>query len=311
MTYKRNSPTGAWAAAARLAKRQLGLISRQQLRDFGIPDASIADAVTRGRLHPVFRAVFAVGHGYLTPHARLLAATVACGKGSVVSHGTAAWLWGLQDRVPRQLDVIAPVESGRKIRGIKRRFVPPPRRSEMELRGRVPTTNAARTIVDNAGMLGTGPLGDLIEQAAVVGILNVPRIDLVLDGPPRRGAKKLLRMLEPWRRYKPGIHIRSRLEAKLLPLLTLHGVPIPETNRTIVLAGKKFEIDFLWQRQRLVVETDGGNVHDNPAAGGRDSRRNRALMEAGYRVVRLGWEDLRDRPDAAMAELTALLLTLR
>jgi hypothetical protein len=311
MAGKRNSGTRGWVKVASLAGRQMGLITREQLRRIGFADSTIDDAVARGQLHPIFHAVFSVGHRAITVHARLLAATMACGPGTVVSHGTAAWLLGLRERHPRQVDVIAPVEGGRKIGGIKRRFVPSPLASEVVVKNGVPTTGASRTIVDNAGILGLEPLGDLIEQAAVLRILNVPQIDLVLDGPPRRGAKKLQRLIEPWRRYKPGTHIRSRLEAKLLPLLTVHGVPIPETNRTLTLSGKRFEVDFLWRRHGLVVETDGGSVHDNPAAGSRDSRRNRALVNAGYRILRLGWEDLRDRPDAAMAEIVALLSTRR
>ena len=138
-------------------------------------------------------------------------------------------------------------------------------------------------------------------------LLDVGAIDRVLDGPRRRGTKRLLRALEPWRRYRPGIKLRSRMEAKLLPLLSHAGLPIPETNVRLTLAGKRFEIDFLWRRRKLAVETDGGAFHDNPLAGVRDSKRNRALLDAGYTVARLGWEELRDRPEANMAELTRLL----
>ena len=144
----------------------------------------------------------------------------------------------------------------------------------------------------------------MIEQAAVLGLLDVPAIDRVLDGPRRRGAKHLRRVLEPWRRYRPGIKIRSRMEAKLLPLLTEAALPIPETNVRLQAGRKTYEVDFLWRAEKLVVETDGGRFHDNPAAGTRDSDRNRALMAAGYLIPRLGWEDLRDRPDPTMAEIT-------
>lgn len=307
MAYKRNSWQGVWWRVAGIAETQLGLISRAQLRELGLADASIASAVARGRLHPIFHSVFGVGHGPLSIHARLLAATMACGEGSVVSHGTAAWLLRLQDRRPPSVDVIAPVESGRKIRGLRRRFVPSPGAGEIEVVGRVPTTDPSRTIVDNAGIFGRQDLSDLIEQAATLRVLNVPGIDAILDGPRRRGAPALLRVLEPWRRYKPGIHLRSRMEAKMLPLLTRYGLPIPECNAKLRIAGKKFEVDFLWRRAKLVVETDGGAFHDNPVAGERDSKRNRALVEAGYLIPRLGWEDLRDRPDAVMAELISLL----
>lgn len=307
MAWKKNSSPGAWGQVAEVAGSQLGVVSGEQLREIGLPDSSIDDAVARGHLHPVFRSVFGVGHGPLSVHARLLAATLACGDGSVVSHGTAAWLLGLREWKPLDVDVIAPVERGRKIRGVRRRFVPPPEPHEIEMHAGVPTTNPSRTIVDNAGILGRKSMSEMIEQAAALQVLNIPRIDAILDGPPRRGARMLLSLLEPWRRYKPGIRLRSRMEAKLLPLLTRFALPIPECNATLRFAGEVFEVDFLWRRAKVIVETDGGKHHDNPMAGKRDSHRNRVFARSGYFIPRFGWEDLRDRPDAVMAELAALL----
>jgi very-short-patch-repair endonuclease/predicted transcriptional regulator of viral defense system len=307
MVGKRNSQPGRWGRVARVAASQLGLVTVGQLREAGIGDASVSDAVARGRLHPVFHGVYIVGHPYLTAQARALAATLACGQGSVVSHGTAAWLFGMRDRQPEAIDVIAPVEAGRKIAGIRRRFVPSPSGHEVWLRNRVPLTSPARTIVDCAGITNNKELGELVEQAAVLRLLDVTAIDRVLDGPRRRGTKRLLRVVAPWRRYRPGIKIRSRMEAKLLLLLTEVGLPIPETNAKVRIAGKTYEVDFLWRRRKLVVETDGGRFHDNPAAGSRDSDRNRALTDAGFFISRFGWEDLRDRPDESMSELARLL----
>jgi very-short-patch-repair endonuclease len=290
-----------------VASSQSGLITIWQLRDIGVPDSTITENVARGRLHPVFHGVYSVGHRHLTVHARMLAATMACGDGSVVSHESAAWLLGMRERRPKAIDVIAPVEAGRKIAGVRRRFVPPPTGRDVWRRHGVPLTSPARTIVDCAGTLDPRGLAGLIEGAAVVGLLDVPAIDRVLDGPRRRNTKRLLRAVEPWRRYRRGIKLRSRMEAKLLPLLTEAGLPIPQTNAKLRLGGKVYEVDFLWRAQKLVVETDGGRFHDNPAAGERDSERNRALAAAGYRLPRLGWEDLRDRPEQTMREITRLL----
>jgi len=185
--------------------------------------------------------------------------------------------------------------------------VPPPVAAEVWRRNGVLLTSPARTIVDCAGDLHTRELAGLVEQASVEGLFDVAAIDRVLDGPRRRGTKKLLRVLAPWRRYRRGIKIRSRMEAKLLPLLTEAALPIPQTNAKLRLGGKVYEIDFFWREQKLVVETDGGRFHDNPVAGGRDSERNHALAKAGYHLPRLGWEDLRDRPEATMREITRLL----
>jgi very-short-patch-repair endonuclease len=290
-----------------VASRQLGLVTREQLRYVGFSDNAVSKAFKRGWLHPVFNGVYAVGHGYLTPHARLLAATLACGRGSVISHGTAAWLLGLLDWHPEAIDVIASVEAGRKIPGIRRRFVAVPVGGEVWRRGGVPVTSPARTIVDFAGISDDRGLAEVIEQAAVLRLLDVAAIDQVLDGPRRRGTRRLLRVIEPWRRYRPGIKIRSRMEAKLLPLLTEAALPVPETNARIRVGATTYEVDFLWRGRKVVVEADGGRFHDNPAAGRRDSDRNRALTAAGYRIPRLGWEDLRDRREETMREIASLL----
>jgi very-short-patch-repair endonuclease len=282
------------------------LVTREQLRALGLTDNAVTRAIARQWLHPVFPSVYCLGHRYLDPRSRLLAATMACGEGSVVSHGTAAWLLGLSAWRPEAINVIAPVEVGRKIAGIRRRFVPQPVGAEVWTRDGVPVTSPARTIVDCAGIDPQG-LPRIIEQAVVLGLLDVVAVDRVLDGPRRRGTRRLLRVLEPWRRYRPGIKIRSRMEAMLLPLLTEAGLPIPQTNARLRVGAKVYEVDFLWRHQKLIVETDGGRFHDNPAAGSRDSDRNRALTAAGYRIPRFGWEDLRDRSGPTMIELRRLL----
>lgn len=105
--------------------------------------------------------------------------------------------------------------------------MPPPGGREVWRRGGVPLTSPARTIVDCAGSDPEG-IAATIEQASVIGLLDTGAIDRVLDGPRRRGAKRLRRAIEPWRRYKPGIKIRSRMEAKLLPRLTEAALPIPQ-----------------------------------------------------------------------------------
>jgi very-short-patch-repair endonuclease len=285
-----------------IASRQQGLVTREQLRDLGFSDNAVSKALDRGWLHPVFHGVHSVGHRHLTSSARLLAATLACGSGSVVSHGTAAWLYGLRSWEPEEIDVIAPVEAGRKIAGIRRRFVPLPEGREVWRRSGVPVTSPTRTIVDCAGSDPKG-IAAMVEQAAVLSLLDVLAIDRVLEGRRRRGTKQLRRVLEPWRRYRPGIKIRSRMEAKLLPLLSEAALPIPQTNVRVRARRKTYEVDFLWRAEKVVVETDGRRFHDNPAAGSRDSDRNHALTAAGYLIPRLDWEDLRDRPDQTMAEI--------
>lgn len=292
---------------ASVAGQQHGIVSRDQLREAGLTEAAIRQGATAGRIYPLFRSTFAVGHPCLSRHCRLLAAVLACGEGSVVSHGTAAALLGLWPFWPADVEVIAPVEAGRRIRGIRRRFVPAPPPEQVTLKAGVPCTTASRTIVDVARLAGPKLLGDTIEQAAVLGLLNVPEIDGILLEGRRHGEKKLNRALEPWRRYSPRVRVRSRMEAKMLPLLTHHALPIPECNQKLRIGNETFEVDFLWRKQRVIVETDGGRFHANPRAQARDAHRNRVLARAGYRVPRIGWDELRDEPDRTIDEIRRFL----
>src|SRR6476469_1832956 len=298
--------SGRWWDVATLAERQHGVVSRDQLRDIGMGEGAIDHAIATGRLFPIFRGASGVGHSRVGSRGRMLAAVRACGGGTVVSHGSAAHLLGLWEGEPKAIHVIAPDQAGRKVPGIRPHHVPPPIGGEVVVHEFIPSTSAARTVVDLAGMVGDASLRRTIEQAAVLQLLDVPEIDAILAGPRRRGSVSLRGILDDWRRYS-RMRLRSRMEAKLLPLLSQRGLPIPECNEMLEVGGQSFEIDFLWRRQRLVVEADGGQFHDNPLAEARDLERNRVLIAGGFRVLRLRWEELNDRPESTMARIERLL----
>src|ERR1700761_8309198 len=92
MSNQVRTPRGA--ALAELARRQHGVVSTAQMTDLGFPKATISSAVVGGRLHPIHRGVYAVGHMAITWEGRCLAAGLAR-PGSVASHKTAAWIYGL------------------------------------------------------------------------------------------------------------------------------------------------------------------------------------------------------------------------
>jgi very-short-patch-repair endonuclease len=303
---QRHSRSGRWQEVAALAEQQHGVVARRQLRELGMADAAIDHAIVAGRLFPLFRAAFGVGHAHVGSRGRMLAAVLACGADAVVSHGSAAFLLGLWEREPRAIHVIAPNELGRKIPGIRRHFVPTPLGQEVMAHEVIPCASPSRIIVDLAGSVGDVSLRRTIEQAAVLQVLDVAEIDEILSGPRRRGSPRLRSILEDWRRY-PRVRLRSLMEAKLLPLLSQRDLPIPSCNELLRIGDQSFEIDFLWRRHRLVVETDGGKFHDHPVAQTRDLNRNRVLIAAGFRVVRLRWEELRDRPEATVTRIERLL----
>ncbi|MBN9622759.1 MAG: type IV toxin-antitoxin system AbiEi family antitoxin domain-containing protein, partial [Actinobacteria bacterium] len=150
---------------ADLAGHQEGLISRRQLEARGLSPSQIKRRLRDGRLLPVFHGVFALGHAPIGSRAQMRAAVLAC-PGAVISHRSAAALLGFGKAAPVVVDLIPPVERGRKIQGIKPHRVPFPRRPELVLVVGIPCTNAARTIVDLAGTYGEPEMRDAVERAA-------------------------------------------------------------------------------------------------------------------------------------------------
>lgn len=240
----------------------------------------------------------------------MLAATLACEKGTVLSHGSAAELLGLWDTQVASVHVIPPNWSGRKIPGIRWHRVRLPVAEETERREGIPCTTVSRTIVDMAGESGWARLRRLVEQAAILGELDVGEIDLVLSRGRRRGAPRLRPILASWRNTaEPAPRLRSPLEARLLPLLIEEGLPAPRTNAQLRIEGRDLEVDLLWDEQRLVVEADGQETHGTSAAFQRDRWRDQLLTVAGYRTARVTWRQVADEPSAVVNRIARMLNT--
>ena len=80
---------------AMLAARQGGVVGHAQLRVLGLSAAGIDRRIAAGRLHPLHRGVYAVGHQQVGEVGRRWAAVLACGAEAVLSHRKAAAAWDL------------------------------------------------------------------------------------------------------------------------------------------------------------------------------------------------------------------------
>lgn len=101
---------------ARIADRQHGLVTLEQLRELGISKDLAYQRVRAGRLHRVHEGVYSVGYALLTTEGHWLAAVLALGPGAVLSHQSAAALWGIREdgNGYAPIDVTAPNRRGRK-----------------------------------------------------------------------------------------------------------------------------------------------------------------------------------------------------
>lgn len=238
----------------------------------------------------------------------MLAAVLACGSGTTLSHGSAAELLGLWDTRPVLIDVITTNQSGRKIQGVRWHRARLPASEEVTICEGIPCTTTSRTLVDLAGRVGEKSLRRLVEQAAVLRLLDVRALDRMLACGPRRGAPQLRAILAAWRSEGERFpRLRSGIEGRLLAAIVESGLPRPRCNVALQVDGNRLEVDLLWQDQGLVVETDGEKTHGTRAAFRRDRWRDQILAAAGYRTARVTWSQLEDEPTATVERIGRML----
>src|ERR1044071_4823243 len=100
-------------AVVRVATAQEGVIARWQLFDLGVRRGAIDWWLQTGRLHRIHRGVYALGHPVLSLRGRWIAALLACGEGSALSHLSAGVARGLVEDEQRVIDVTSPRRRGR------------------------------------------------------------------------------------------------------------------------------------------------------------------------------------------------------
>jgi hypothetical protein len=254
--------------------------------------------------------VYAVGHLSIGRLGALRAGVLACGEGAVISHGTAAAFYDLRDHWPALIDVTGGRQAGRKLDGIRCRRCRYPTPEEIVVHDGIPFTSPARVLVDSAGMLGIPSLRRMVERAAVRRLLDLDAVDRAMEQAKRRRGIGALRMiLEDWRTDDGSVpDVRSEFEALVLPRLIAMGLPRPVCNKTLVIDGERLIPDFLWERQRVVVETDGEDTHGTPVAFQRDRRRDQILVADGYRVARATWDQMHDELEAVVQRIARTLL---
>ena len=277
-----------WQAAAELAARQWGVVSVEQLRALGFGRSAVTRRVRAGRLHRLFRGVYAVGHAHLGREGRRLAAVLACGEGAVLSHRSAASHWGLLDTQSARVDITAP-RSRDGVPDIRLHSARSLTAHDTTTHEGMPITSVARTLLDLAATTRPDRLERSLAQAERLQLYDGTAIAEVLSrSNGHRGRAALTRATA----QEPKL-TRSELEANFLELVRQAGLPEPQSNLPLIAHDHpRLEPDFYWPTCRLVVETDGWETHRTRSAFKRDRRRDAALVAAGWRVMRFTYDDV-------------------
>lgn len=285
-------PASLW----NLAKRQHGVVARSQLLASGLSPKAIAHRINSGRLHPLWRGVYAVGRPEVTQRGRWMAAVLSCGPNALLSHRSAAALFGVL-RKTAWLEVVVPREVFRRRPGIRVH-----RRAGLETEDRwlvegIPVTDPVATLVDFAACAPDWQLERAINEADRLDLIDPEELRTAIEALSRRpGLGRLGALLDR------HTFTDSSIERRFLPLARSAGLATPETQAWV----NGFRVDFYWRNLGLVVETDGLRYHRTPAQQARDRRRDQVHSAAGLTTLRFAEEQVRFEPDQVRATLAAV-----
>ena len=278
--------------AARLAARQHGRISHAQLLAAGVDRDRIKRWRADGRLRPVHRGVYALGHTAPSVQAAVMAAVLACGRGAFASHRSAGHLLRVLAAPPALPEVSVPGPGGRRQKRIvihRGQLIHP--RDRARCNG-IPITTVPRLLVDLAPRLDLADLTRACHEAWIHHRVTPQQVEAcIARNPTKKGAAKLRRAL--------GSDVTlSDLEDCFLALLERHGLPRPRTN----IDRRCDKVDCHWPHLGLTVELLSYTFHARRRAFEQDVARGRRANHIAYT-----WGDVFERGARTAHELARLL----
>ncbi len=234
-----------------------------------------------------------------------MAAVLACGPHALLSHRSAAALWGLRKPWPGPVEIVVPAQVARRRPGIRvyRLTGPkldgagddpgPPWRSVID---EIPVTGPVVTLADLATCLPVGQLEAAVNEADHLGLVDPETLRSAIEALPRRpGVHCLRRLLDT----PTHVLTTTALERYFVPLARDAGLPAPQTQAR----PNSHRVDFYWPELTLIIETDSLRYHRTPFKQAEDKRRDNTHASAGLTTLRFTHGQVWYEPDYVRAEL--------
>ncbi len=290
------------AHLAALADLQFGVVARWQLLRLGFSPSAVRRLVAAGRLIPLYRGVYAVGHRRLRREGWALAAQLACGEAAVLGLEDAAAHMGLMSSGSASWHVIVPGSSTRCHPGIRvhrtTRLAP----AEVVTDGPIRHTSLARTALDLAAARPERQVRRLLREAEIRRVFDLGELHAVLDRHQGRAGTRTLRAILA--DLDPG-RPNEGLEDDFLEFVRARGLPRPELQAQL----GPYRADFLWRAQRVVVETNDFASHAIRSGFEHDNERGAWLAARQIAIVPVTARRLRRDADGVEHDLRAALGT--
>ncbi len=274
-------------------KKDIPLLSTQLLLDRGYSKKFIAKEVKQKRLLPLRKGLYVETQHWerLYPSERHLLQMKALSQRCdyVFTHESAALALGLPVlRVPRELHIMALPHSRGQVKGAKKHYYSQ-QPATQEILG-ITLTTAVHTVVDCAKSL---PLADALciaDGALHLKQLTHAQAFAALNEVTGRGARSCRRVAELMSALaeSPG-------ETLTRIALIQAGIDFVE-QQWIQTASGSFRADFLIQGFKLLLEFDGDVKYRDNAERSvlAERKRERALQNEGWTVIRVEWRDVQD-----------------
>jgi very-short-patch-repair endonuclease len=291
---------------ARIAGRQDNVITLEQLLEAGLGPRGVSHRVKARAMQRLYRGVFLLGAAPPTLMARARAAVFACGEGAVVSHRSAAELFGLLPEAGGSqspatgggVDVSVVGRNPGAEPGIRLHRPRAIAKADVtSLRG-IPVTSIARIVCDLAATESPQDTEQAFQEALFRRIVTPRAVAAVIEREPRRKGAAVVRALLSESRMT-----RSEKERALLKLIDAAQLPRPLTN--VRLHG--YLADMYWPAHRLVLEFDGWGAHGHRLAFEHNRKRDQVMLANGLAVMRVTDRHLQHEPVALIARIAQSL----
>ena len=293
---------------AALAADQHGVVHLEQARACGLSHDGVLRRQRAGRLVEVHPRVFRLA-GVPDSHLPALrAAAFAVQPQGVVSHRSAAWVWGLLPDEGEVIEVSVPRSRGPRLRAVvvhrSRDLV----RAHTTVRNGIPVTNPLRTLVDLGAVCTRWEVEDALDRGLIAKRFSVAAIEWLLHDvarPGRRGCGVLRKVLDE--RALGAAPPDGLLEPHMARLFKSYALPPAVFHHWV--PGAHAELDFAYPELHLAIEVDGYGAHGTPRAMTSDHERHNRLVPLGWTTLRFTWEQVVRRPAEVAAVIRSTLGT--
>ena len=296
-----------------VAQEQHSIIRWEQLLEAGASRQWVHRREQEGFLTRVAPSVYRFLGGKRTWKMRASAALLSARAPALISHRSAAWLYGIDEHMPGIIDVTVPRHRRPRSRpGVQfhesRQF--DLAEACADVRDGLAVTGVARTVLDSCGEIGSLPerldLFDEARRLKLVGWDDLWDCLIVHTGRGRRGLRRYRDVLLTRDGTAPA---GTKFARRVGLLLESAGLPAPASEYPVDYGeAHPYYIDLAYTAPRLVaVECLGRIGHDFERAFEMDPIRRNRLQLLGWIVIEVTWRRFVNAPEAVVDDVRRAL----